>query len=102
MTYERFTELCEQPGLHSDSSQLPKEPLLMALWHARRGHWNRAHDIAVAERTPAGSALHAHLHRQEGDLSNAQYWYSRAGRRPPDVTVEMEWESLAREFCENT
>jgi hypothetical protein len=56
-------------------------PLLRALWHGLRDDWNAAHEIAQAQDGEDGAWVHAWLHRIEGDLSNADYWYRRA-RRP--------------------
>jgi hypothetical protein len=54
---------------------------LTALWHLARGGWGRAHEIVQArEGDPAHDWVHAHLHRVEGDLGNAGYWYRRAGK----------------------
>jgi hypothetical protein len=39
--------------------------------------------------------VHAHLHRQEGDLSNAGGWYRRAGKTMPDVSLDEEWRAIA-------
>jgi hypothetical protein len=39
--------------------------------------------------------VHAHLHHQEGDMSNAGYWYRRAGRPVSTVSVQEEWSELA-------
>jgi hypothetical protein len=102
MTYEHFSELCENSSIRPDSSDLPSEPLLLALWHDHRGHWVIAHRVAQSVNSVGGSIVHAYLHREEGDLSNAQYWYGRAGRPMPDMPLESEWEQLAKEFCENT
>jgi hypothetical protein len=66
---------------------------LRALWHAARGEWDRAHEIVQAhEGEPAHDWVHAHLHRVEGDLGNAGYWYRRAGRAPArgDLVAERE------------
>ncbi len=57
-------------------------PPLRALWWDARGDWARAHEAAQAEDGPAGAWVHAYLHRKEGDLANARYWY-RAARQPP-------------------
>lgn len=55
---------------------------LCALWYAYRGEWDAAHRLAQqAEGDPDHDWVHAHLHRIEGDLGNAAYWYRRA-RRP--------------------
>jgi len=74
------------------------EPL-MALWHAKAGDWDRAHEIAQGIRTPVGSWIHAFLHREEGDDPNAAFWYRRAGKAvPKGFTIEQEWSFLAREL----
>jgi hypothetical protein len=46
--------------------------------------------------TPIAIGFHAHLHRVEGDLSNAAYWYARAGRSVGSGDLEVEWESIVR------
>lgn len=56
-------------------------PMLRALWHGLRGDWVAAHELAQAQDDAEGAWVHAWLHRVEGDLGNADYWYQRA-RRP--------------------
>jgi hypothetical protein len=73
-------------------------PPLLTLWWEAKGDWQKAHACAQDDRSPAGSIVHAYLHRVEGDLSNAGGWYSRAGRPPATVPLAEEWEALAREF----
>lgn len=74
-------------------------PVLEALWHLRKGDWNRAHEIVQAhEHLKDYAVVHAHLHRIEGDLANAGYWYRRAGRVVPDGNLEQEWKALAAHF----
>lgn len=77
-------------------------PALEALWYLRKGDWDRAHAIVQAHEGDRAYALvHAHLHRIEGDLANAGYWYHRAGRqKTTDVTLEEEWKSLVAHFLE--
>lgn len=53
-------------------------PLLQALWYDVHGDWDKAHDLTQDLETPDGAWLHAYLHRKEGDLFNADYWYRRA------------------------
>jgi hypothetical protein len=55
-------------------------PLLLGVWHGMRGEWQAAHEIAQADDGAEGAWVHAWLHRIEGDLSNAGYWYRRAHR----------------------
>jgi hypothetical protein len=76
-------------------------PALEALWHLRKGDWNRAHEIVQAhEDMKDYAAVHAHLHRIEGDLANAGYWYRRAGKNMSDIELEQEWKALAAHFLE--
>src|SRR4051812_47732749 len=71
---------------------------LQALWHDARGDWDRAHDCAQADHGRDGSWVHAYLHRKEGDLGNAGYWYSGAGKKipAPSVTLKPEWAEMAK------
>jgi hypothetical protein len=75
-------------------------PALEALWYLRKGDWDRAHAIVQEHENDKENALvHAHLHRIEGDLDNARYWYGRAGNKmTADMTLEGEWKSLAAHF----
>ena len=75
-------------------------PALAALWHDARGDWARAHALAQEDEGAAGSWVHAYLHRKEGDLANAKYWYARAGKTPPakTITLDAEREMVAREL----
>jgi len=70
--------------------------LLHALWFDAKGDWAGAHEIAQEVDTADGAWVHAYLHRKEGDLSNAGYWYSRAGRITPKVSLELEWEEIVK------
>jgi hypothetical protein len=56
-------------------------PMLRAVCHGLRGDWDKAHELAQAQDDEQGAWVHAWLHRIEGDLGNAEYWYRRA-RRP--------------------
>jgi hypothetical protein len=68
---------------------------LEALWHAGRGEWERAHRIAMSAKSRDAAWVHAYLHRQEGDLDNARYWYRQAKQREFTGPLEDEWESIA-------
>jgi hypothetical protein len=67
----------------------------LALWFAGRGDWDRAHSIAQDVEGPEGAWVHAHLHRKEGDGSNAGYRYGRAGRPVCTHDLEDEWSDIA-------
>jgi hypothetical protein len=71
---------------------------LQTLWWDAKGDWNHAHVCAQKDEGETGSAVHAYLHRKEGDMRNAGGWYSRAGREPATVSLEEEWRSLAEEM----
>ncbi len=72
--------------------------LCKAMWYDARGNWDTAHQIAQSVDSKDGSWVHAYLHRKEGDLSNANYWYHMAGRNIPEVSLEKEWEEIALEL----
>jgi len=73
-------------------------PPLLALWHDARGDWDAAHRAAQDIESRDGAWIHAYLHRKEGDLGNASYWYGRAGRAVATTSVDQEWAELAREL----
>ena len=68
---------------------------LQALWHDAKGDWDRAHEIVQETSGHDGDWIHAYLHRKEGDLGNASYWYSRVGKKRPNKSLDEEWEDLA-------
>ena len=67
---------------------------LAALWYDGKGDWDQSHTIAQDIPTNEGAWVHAYLHRKEGDQWNANYWYTRAGRSMPDLSLEKEWEEM--------
>jgi len=72
---------------------------LQALWYAGKDQWDAAHDIIQSEENQDADWVHAHLHRQEGDLSNAGYWYRRAERViPADLSIEAEWGNIVAQL----
>ncbi len=70
---------------------------LEALWWDAKGNWDKAHERAQGA-GEAGAWVHAYLHRKEGDLGNARYWYRQAGQEPraADAPVNAEWEEVAQ------
>jgi hypothetical protein len=69
---------------------------LQALWWDARGDWERAHVLAQTNEDASGNWVHAYLHRKEGDLGNAGYWYRRAGQPVRSGALAAEWEHIAR------
>jgi hypothetical protein len=68
---------------------------VLALWWAKKGDWDQAHKLVMAEDSREAAWVHAYLHRVEGDLGNAGYWYRRAGRPQTDGPLETEWTAIA-------
>jgi hypothetical protein len=69
-------------------------PALQALWWAAKDDWTAAHEI-VMKHDDAGCAwVHAHLHRVEGDTSNARYWYRQAGKPVASGALDAEREAI--------
>jgi hypothetical protein len=73
---------------------------LAGLWWDAKGDWSRAHESAQQDEGPAGAWVHAYLHRKEGDQSNAEYWYNRAGKPPSKSSSEQEWQEIAESLLE--
>lgn len=74
-------------------ANLPKA--LLALWWDRKGNWELAHENAQSDKSKDGSWVHGYLHRVEGDLDNASYWYGQSGRKRTDNPLDEEWEKIA-------
>jgi len=70
-------------------------PPLAALWWAAKGDWDAAHKIVQDESDANSAWVHAYLHRVEGDLPNAGYWYRAAGKPVAAGALEAEWGAIA-------
>ncbi len=73
-------------------------PIQKALWFDKKGDWKTAHDLVDRLDGTAAAHVHAYLHRKEGDLWNAGYWYNRAKQPVFTGPLESEWEELLRRF----
>ena len=93
MTFEELSA-----SLAGDAPPPGMPPAVCALWRDAKGDWAGAHEIAQDIGTPAGSIIHAYLHRKEGDLGNAQYWYRHARRAPATGPLADEWKALVEEL----
>jgi hypothetical protein len=79
------------------ASATPPEGLsdaMQALWWDAKGDWKRAHDLVNELESPDAMAVHAYLHRKEGEQGNAEYWYRRAGEEFRRPALDAEWEVL--------
>jgi|SRR5437879_13217379 len=97
MTLVEFKATLKQPAPPSVG------PALVALWHDARGHWDMAHKVAQDVEDRSGAWVHAYLHRKEGDIGNARYWYEQARKPPASDSLDTEWERIASALleCEN-
>jgi hypothetical protein len=73
---------------------------LAALWWAAKGNWDEAHKIVQDEASADAAWVHAYLHRVEGDLGNAGYWYRQAGKPVAAGSLETEWEGMVTTLLE--
>jgi hypothetical protein len=69
-------------------------PSLTALWWAKKGDWDEAHKIVMDDESAEAAWVHAYLHRVEGDLPNARYWYRTAHKPEFKGALEAEWEAI--------
>ena len=97
MNYEEFIMSI---GGQKPPAQLNKYSTI--LWYDSKGKWDVAHNLAQAIYNRDGSLLHAYLHRKEGDLANAVYWYSNADKEMPNISLNEEWEELVRKHLNYT
>src|SRR5947209_10229888 len=91
MTLQQFRD-----SLRGDTPPRELSVALAGLWWDAKGDWTRAHESAQQDEGPSGAWVHAYLHRKEGDISNAEYWYNRAGKKHSSVSFEIEWEKIAK------
>ena len=70
-------------------------PAIIGLWWAAKDDWDKAHKVVMDEGGKDCAWVHAYLHRVEGDLGNARYWYRQAGKPVPTVALQSEWDALA-------
>ena len=96
MNFESFMK-----SLDKEHPPAGLSPYLLSLWYDAKGDWSKAHEIIQDEENKSGSWIHAYLHRKEGDIWNADYWYNRAGKNRPSVSLKEEWKEIALTFLKN-
>lgn len=67
---------------------------LAALWYDAKADWARSHNLIQDVDDANGAWIHAYLHRKEGDDGNAGYWYNRAGKKFPVLSLQEEWQQI--------
>ena len=54
----------------------------------------RAHEIAQDSNNADAAWVHAYLHRREGNVPNAGYWYRQAKRPVQRGDMDEEWRAI--------
>ncbi len=85
-------------SLAADSPPSSASVYIKALWYDAKGDWNKSHELIQDVPDKNASWIHAYLHRKEGDIWNADYWYSKAGKKRPSVSLDEEWEQIVTAF----
>lgn len=91
-----FTQFKE--SLNSEQPSAGLSPQLKSLWYDGKGNWNQAHAEVDHLNDQASAWVHAYLHRKEGDIWNADYWYKKAGKTRPNISLDEEWEQVVLAF----
>jgi hypothetical protein len=99
--YHSIMDLGEfRSALADDAPPEGVSPLLRAMWLAANDPdgdgWHAAHALAQDDPSAEGSWVHAYLHRVEGDLANAGYWYRQAGHPACSAPLTEEWNDIVR------
>jgi hypothetical protein len=90
MTFQQF-------NASLTSTQPPQmDVLLTSLWYDAKENWEKAHDLVNDLGGKDAAWVHAYLHRKEGDLGNASYWYHRANKKVATSSLEEEWEEIVK------
>jgi hypothetical protein len=89
MNFEEF-----QKSLTAQQPPSQLSPYLQALWFDGKNDWEKAHDVVQDMHDKTAAWIHAYLHRKEGDTGNADYWYSRAGKKRPGLSLQEEWQMI--------
>ncbi|MBU2581273.1 MAG: hypothetical protein KJ622_06120 [Alphaproteobacteria bacterium] len=78
-----------------------REDLIRAIDLALSGRWEDAHKLVQTHASDRRAChIHAILHLQEGDESNAGYWFRRSGaERPLHLEPETQLARLREELC---
>lgn len=74
--------------------------ILQSLWYDAKDDWHKAHTLVDHLSDTNSCWVHAYLHRKEGDLGNADYWYKLAGKARPSVSLNKEWEAIVKELLQ--
>ncbi len=85
-------------SLNSEQPNSGLSAQLKSLWYDGKGDWDQAHAQVDHLADQSSAWVHAYLHRKEGDTGNADYWYRKAGKKRPNLSLNEEWEQLVLQF----
>lgn len=88
MNIEKFIELTPQQIKHYSLA-------LQALWYDYQDDWNKSHKLIDTAKDKDSAWVHAYLHRVEGDLWNARYWYRRSNKPESKLSLTEERSQIA-------
>jgi hypothetical protein len=91
MTFALF-----RASLDSNAPPAGSNAYLSSLWYDAKNNWNKAHELIQDIHDANAAWVHAYLHRKEGDISNAGYWYGKAGKTMPGYSLDQEWEEIVK------
>lgn len=80
---------------------MAKSGVLRALELQASGDWDGAHRLVQDDPSSEAAWVHAHLHRVEGDASNAGYWYRRAGKPVATGGLDEERQAIEKALGKN-
>ncbi|MEQ8810612.1 MAG: hypothetical protein RIE59_16200 [Imperialibacter sp.] len=91
MTFDEF-----KASIQGQAPPAILEEELKGLWWDGKENWDKSHEAVQDLESENAAWVHAYLHRKEGDIWNADYWYRRAGRTRPGSTLDEEWEHIVK------
>jgi hypothetical protein len=91
MQFETF-----QQSITSTTPPVNLPVYLLALWYDAHGDWHAAHHLVDHLHDNTACWVHAYLHRKEGDIGNAGYWYNKANKKIPAISLAEEWENIVK------
>ncbi len=86
-----------EASLSEDNPPAISAPL-EAMWRLKKGDWEGAHMLVQDDPSKEAAWVHAHLHRIEGDMANAAYWYRKARKNRIDASIDAEWGVIVGEL----
>lgn len=91
MQFDEFVE-----SIKNDAPPAGIPIYVKALWLDAKGDWDNAHGSIDSLSDKNSCWVHAYLHRKEGDIWNADYWYAKAGKKRPAASLDEEWEAITK------